>query len=51
MVLQADLAAKASSLAQLEAVQAELEQQWAAFAKGKFEQARARAEQAVKLAR
>ena len=31
--------------------QAELEQQWAAFAKGKFEQARAKAEQAVKLAR
>ena len=31
--------------------QAELEQQWAAFAKGKFEQARAKAEQAAKLAR
>ncbi len=31
--------------------QAELEQQWAAFAKGKFEQARTKAEQAVKLAR
>ena len=31
--------------------QAELEQQWAAFAKANFEQARAKADQAAKLAR